>query len=369
MFTIFSKYAMIDEKKVKIKKGMTILDAAKQAGIDIPTLCHMEGRMPTGVCRVCLVEVKGARALVGSCHTPISEGMVVRTNTPRVLSVRRGVVELMLAAHTGDCVNDPNADSCRLHNLASDHEAGAPRFAIEAPRFYPVEEANPYIRRDLSKCIMCRKCITACREIAGKHVISIGYRGFESKIVAGYDEPLETDECKDCGVCIEHCPTAALSEAKDAEPVKSGRSGLQPFHGKEKQGRSDALPLLKKELKECGALSREAMERVARKTTLSLGETFGVASFYSFLPREGNGTNRIRICQCVPCALKDGETIAETLKNELGIGPGEMTPDGKFSIEMVSCIGACDQAPAMLINDRLFADLKPDMISDILNDY
>jgi NADH-quinone oxidoreductase subunit E len=216
---------------------------------------------------------------------------------------------------------------------------------------------------------MCRKCIIACREIAGKNVISIGYRGFESKIIAGYDEPLETDECKDCGVCIDHCPTAALSKAKDFKPVKSGNGKLQPFHAKETQGRSDALPLLKKELKECGALSQEAIERVARKTHLSLGETFGVASFYSFLPRQGNGTNRIRICHCVPCALKDGETIADALKHELGIGPGEITPDGKFSIEMVSCIGACDQAPAMLINDRLFTDLKPDMITDILKDF
>jgi NADH:ubiquinone oxidoreductase subunit E len=295
--------------------------------------------------------------------------MVVRTNTPKVLSVRRGVVELMLAAHTGDCVNDPNADSCKLHNLASDHEAGAPRFTIESPRLYPVEETNPYIRRDLSKCIMCRKCIIACQEIAGKSVMSIGYRGFESKIVTGYDGPLETEECKDCGVCVEHCPTAALSEAKEFTPPKSWRSKLQASKIKEKQGRSDALPLLKKELKECGALSREAMERVSRKTNLSLGETFGVSSFYSFLPREGNGANRIRICHCVPCALKNGETIADTLKNELGIGPGETTPDGKFSMEMVSCIGACDQAPAMLINDKLFVDLKPDMITDILKDY
>lgn len=367
MFTIFSKFAMIDGKKVKIRKGMTILEAAKQAGIEIPTLCHIEGQLPTGVCRVCLVEVEGARTLVGSCHTPITEGMVIRTNTPNVLSIRRGVVELMLAAHTGDCVNDPNADSCKLHNLASDHEAGAPRFAIETPRFYPAEETNPYIRRDLSKCILCRKCIIACSEIAGKNVMSIGYRGFESKIIAGYDEPLTTDECRDCGICIEHCPTGALSDPKDVSSSRNSRN--VPGRYKKRQGRSDALPSLKKELDECGSLSREAMERVAKKTNLSLSETFGVSSFYSFLPRQGNGANRIRICRCVPCALKEGRSVADTLKKELEIDPGEITPDGKFSLELVSCIGACDQAPAMLINDKLFTDLRPDMIADILKEY
>jgi predicted molibdopterin-dependent oxidoreductase YjgC len=367
MFTIFSKFAMIDEKKVKIRKGMTILEAAKKEGIEIPTLCHIEGQLPTGVCRVCVVEVEGARTLVGSCHTPITEGMVIRTNTPKVLSVRRGVVELMLAAHTGDCVNDPNADSCKLHNLASDQEAGAPRFAIETPRFYPAEETNPYIRRDLSKCILCRKCIIACHEIAGKNVMSIGYRGFDSKVIAGYDEPLTADECQDCGICIEHCPTGALSEAKDVSYSRNSRNARGRY--KKRQGRSETLPLLKKVLDECGSLFPEAMERVAKKTNLSLSETFGISSFYSYLPRKGNGANRIRICQCVPCALKEGESVAETLKKELGIDPGEITPDGKFSLELVSCIGACDQAPAMLINDKLFTDLRPDMIADILKEY
>ena len=111
------------------------------------------------------------------------------------------------------------------------------------------------------------------------------------------------------------------------------------------------------------------MKNVAQSTNLSLGETYGVSSFYSFLPREGNGTRRIRICRCVPCALKEGMSVIETLKNQLGIGPGEMTPDGKFSFEVVGCIGACDQAPAMLIDDKLFGDLNPDKIADILKAY
>ena len=372
MFKRFRKTAVIDGKKITLRKGMTILEAARQAGIEIPTLCHMENHSPTGVCRVCVVEVEGARTLLGACHTPIAEGMVIHTRSPKVLEVRKGIVELMLSAHTGNCVNDPNAETCGLHNLSSDHEVGAPRFTITRPRNYPVEDKNPYVRRELSKCIMCRRCITACEEIAGKNVMSIGYRGFQTKIIAGHDTSLTTEECRNCGICIEYCPTGALSDPQNSNNVQPRReyNGLRNIRktavGKE---RGALLPLLRKELGEGGRLSAEALERVAQKTNLSLSETFGVSSFYAFLPREGNGTNRIRICRCVPCTLKEGPSVITALQNKLGIGPGEMTPDGKFSLELVSCIGACDQAPAMLINDTVYGNLTPDRIADILKEY
>ena len=372
MFPLFKKNVTIDGIRLKAGSRMTILEAARQAGIEIPTLCHMEDHPPTGVCRVCVVEVEGSRTLVGACHTPVSEGMVIHTRSQKVLDVRTGVVELMLSAHTGICVNDPNADACKLHNLASDHEVGAPRFTITHPRFHKVEDENPYVRRDLSKCILCRKCIIACGEIAGKSVLSIGYRGFESKIITGYDTALTTDECRDCGVCIDYCPTGALSKPMDSPSVQTGMTEKGRFRKRKpsiKSGHSELLPFLKKELSECGYLSPEAMKRVARKTNLSVSETFGVSSFYSFLPRQGNGTNRIRICRCVPCALKDGQSVIKTLEEALGIGPGEITSDGKFSLELVGCIGACDQAPAMLINDELFGNLNPERMVEILKSY
>jgi len=202
---------IIDEKKVRVREGSTILEAAEACGITIPTFCHIKGVLPTGVCRVCVVEVKGSKTLMGACHTPVAEGMVVSTHTPRVVAARKVIVELMLTGHTGDCVNDTNAENCKLHNLASDYEVGAPRFNVKAPRFYPIEESNPYVIRDLSKCVLCRKCVTACREIAHKNVLSIGYRGFRSKVVSGYDEALTAQVCRDCLICIEHCPTGALS--------------------------------------------------------------------------------------------------------------------------------------------------------------
>ena len=197
---------------------MTILQAAEQVGIHIPTLCHSPDMKPTGVCRVCVVEVEGQKTLVGACHTPISEGMVIHTGSAKVLETRKTIIELLLTAHTGSCVTDPNAHECVLHNLASDLEAGPPGFRVREPRNYPPEDQNPYIKRDLSKCILCRRCVSACRELARKDIFSIGYRGFQSKIIVGVDESLNKEECKDCGICVDYCPTGALSKTNHLEP-------------------------------------------------------------------------------------------------------------------------------------------------------
>jgi len=368
MLGLFKTTVHIDGKKVKVPRGATILEAARRAGIEIPTLCHVEGLPATGVCRVCVVEVEGARTLAGSCHTPVSQGMSVRTNTPKVIAARKLAMALMMAAHTGECVNDPNAENCMLHNLASEHEVGAPRFKVPAPRFHPAEYDNPCVIRDLSKCIMCRRCVTACREIAGKGVLAVGYRGFESKIVAGYDEALATEECRHCGICVEYCPTGALSSSLG--PEKARAAGMEAGRGPGGEAsRAKLLPMLKKEIEQGGCLTRQAMERAARRTGLSLGEVYGVASFYSFLPRDAKAENRIRICRCVPCEMKGAKTIIGAIEKELGIGPGEATEDGKFAIEVVGCIGACDRAPAMLINDEVFGGLTPRAVRDILSKY
>jgi NADH dehydrogenase/NADH:ubiquinone oxidoreductase subunit G len=212
----------IDGKSIKVRDGTTVLEAAAALGITIPTLCHIKGLVPTGVCRVCVVEVEGSRTLMGACHTPAANGMVVHTHSPRVVAARRVIVELMLTAHTGDCVNDTNAENCKLHNLASDYQVGAPRFNVRTPRFYPAEEGNPYVVRNLSKCILCRKCVRACADIARKNILSVGYRGFRSKVVTGFDEPLTSEACRDCGVCIEHCPTGAISAAPGFKALKGG---------------------------------------------------------------------------------------------------------------------------------------------------
>jgi predicted molibdopterin-dependent oxidoreductase YjgC len=108
-----------------------------------------------------------------------------------------------------------DARHCELHKLAADLEVGLPRFQVKKPRYYPVEDVSPYVRRDMSKCILCRRCIRACSEIAKKYVFSTAYRGFRSKVIVDFDEPLNKEVCKDCGICVDYCPTSALSKANE----------------------------------------------------------------------------------------------------------------------------------------------------------
>jgi len=205
-------------------EGMTILDVAQENGIDIPTLCHRPELTPIGACRICVVEVEGSRTLVGSCHTPIAEGMVIHTHSPKVLETRRVIVELLLASHCGSCFMCDKANICELRKIAADLEVGFPRFTVRK-RYYPIEDVSPYIVRDLSKCILCRRCVRACREIAKQNVFGIAYRGFDSKVVVDFDQPIDKDVCRDCDVCISLCPTGAVSkpsrigEEKKGEPL------------------------------------------------------------------------------------------------------------------------------------------------------
>ncbi len=205
---------MIDGTEVRGAEGTTILEAAKQAGIVIPTLCHRPELSVFGGCRLCVVEVEGAARMVASCHTPIVEGMVIHTGTPKVLAVRKMIIELLLTAHTGPCVSDSEARHCELHQLAAELQVGPPRFQVRKPRYYPVEDESPYVRRDLSKCILCHRCIRACSEIARKDIYRMAYRGFKSKVVVDCDEPLNKEECRDCYICIDYCPTSALTRSK-----------------------------------------------------------------------------------------------------------------------------------------------------------
>ena len=201
---------VMDGREVRAREGTTILAAAEKAGVAIPTLCHRPDLRPSGNCRICVVEVVGFPRLVASCHTPIAEGMVVQTKSPKVVTTRRVNFELLITAHTGPCVMDTAARECELHNLAAKLEVGVPRFRVRASRSYPVEGVSPYVRRDMSRCILCRRCVRACSEIAKKDIYSMAYRGFRSKVVVDWDVTLDKEACKDCGVCIDYCPTTAL---------------------------------------------------------------------------------------------------------------------------------------------------------------
>lgn len=212
----------LNGSKLSGHEGMTILEIAQENGIDIPTLCHSPELTPLGACRICVVEVEGSRTLVGSCHTPITQGMVVYTHSPKVLETRKVIVELLLASHPDNCLVCDKANLCELRKIAADLEIGLPRFRSRK-RYYPIEDVSPYITRDLSKCILCRRCIRACNEIKKANVYSTAYRGFDSKIVVDLDQPLDKDVCRDCDVCISRCPTGALSKPSRVRVEKKGK--------------------------------------------------------------------------------------------------------------------------------------------------
>jgi NADH dehydrogenase/NADH:ubiquinone oxidoreductase subunit G len=211
----------INDSEVSTREGTTILEAARENGIDIPTLCYHERLTPVGVCRVCVVEVEGSRTLVGSCHTPVTEGMIIHTHSPNVIAARKVIVELLLASHPDSCLVCDKANVCELRKLAAELDIGLPRFRLRK-HFYPIEDVSPYVVRDLSKCILCRRCVRACREIAGQNVFGIAYRGFDCKVVVGTDQPLDKDVCQDCDVCVSLCPTGALSKPSKVSEPKQG---------------------------------------------------------------------------------------------------------------------------------------------------
>jgi NADH dehydrogenase/NADH:ubiquinone oxidoreductase subunit G len=361
----------IDSRQVESCEGMTILQAAENAGIHIPTLCHHKDFIPNGACRICVVELDGSSRLVASCHTPVAKGMVLRTRSPKVIRARKATMELLLAAHTGPCVMDIRAAKCDLHNIASDLEVGPPRFRLKRPRFYPIENVSPYVHRDLSKCILCSRCISACNDLAGKRVFGTGYRAFNSKVIVDNDTPLDKEVCKNCYLCVEYCPTTALSKANNAGDKQRAKrmASVSPRPQIQDAARRNLLPMLKSAQNKSRHVSEKFMAKTAESLNLSISDVYGVSTFYSFLSTRPLGANVIRVCKNLPCYLKGSEMIVKGIEDAIGIKPGEMTRDKKFSLELANCIGACDRAPAMLINHKVYGNLTPGKISKILKQF
>ncbi len=211
----------LNGSQVSGREGQTILDLARENGIEIPTLCYLAELSPTGSCRICVVEVEGSRLLVASCLTPVTPGMVIQTHSPKVMATRKVLIELLLASHCGFCMVCDKANVCNLREMAAEYDVGLSPFQTRK-RFYPIEE-NPYIQIDRTKCILCRKCVRACREISGKGVLGLAYRGFDTKVVIDSDRPLAPDDCRDCDVCISVCPSGSLTKPRKLSEAKTGK--------------------------------------------------------------------------------------------------------------------------------------------------
>jgi len=214
----------IDNKQIEVQRGTTILKAAREMGIDIPTLCYMElhdlniENKPGG-CRICVVEVQGRRNLVPACITKCEEGMVVRTHNPRVLNARRIVMEFILSDHPKDCLTCAKSGHCDLQNMAV--RLGIrdiPNQDISAMSTYRLD-TSPSIIRDLDKCIMCRRCEMMCNEVQTVGALSAFKRGFMAAVAPAFEQNLEHSPCTYCGQCVAVCPTGALTEVDNTPQV------------------------------------------------------------------------------------------------------------------------------------------------------
>ncbi len=201
----------LDGREVSGYPGMTILELAKESGIDIPTLCHDPQLASVGACRVCLVEDERNGALLASCVAPISPGMVINTHSPRVMERRKTIIELMLASHPDSCLVCDKGNRCQLRQIAADLGIGLVELQ-RIPWLASIEEVNPFLERDLSKCILCAKCIRACQDLVVEGAIDYFQRGFTTIPATLGNMPLENSECTFCGTCVGLCPTGALSE-------------------------------------------------------------------------------------------------------------------------------------------------------------
>jgi NADH-quinone oxidoreductase subunit G/NADP-reducing hydrogenase subunit HndD len=208
----------INGKQIDVDEGMSVLEAAKHHNILIPHFCYLEGVHQIGACRICVVEIEGARTLQASCLVPIREGMVVRTNTEKVRKARKVLFEMMLSDHPRDCLSCTRNQNCEFQKLGELIHISEFRFEGERSKTF-IDRSSPSIVRDTSKCILCRRCVTMCNQIQGVGVLNVQKRGFKTVIGPADELPLDSVNCTNCGQCTTVCPVGALTEADSTEEV------------------------------------------------------------------------------------------------------------------------------------------------------
>ncbi|OIQ90257.1 putative formate dehydrogenase [mine drainage metagenome] len=207
----------IDGFEVTVPRGTSLMRAAAEAGIQIPKLCATDSLEPFGSCRLCLVEIEGRKGYPSSCTTPAEAGMKVRTQTPKLQDLRKGVMELYISDHPLDCLTCSANGNCELQDMAGVTGLRNVRYGVGAAAGAhhcdaKKDESNPYFTYDPSKCIVCSRCVRACEETQGTFALTISGRGFDSRVSPGQDQPFMDSECVSCGACVEACPTATLQE-------------------------------------------------------------------------------------------------------------------------------------------------------------
>lgn len=210
----------IDGIAVSVKEGSTVLEAARSAGIKIPTLCYLKGLNEIGSCRVCVVEIKNARSLAASCVTPATEGMEVKTKTKKVLDSRKTTVELLLSDHDKNCLSCVRNLNCELQTLSNELNCDTKK-NLGAANEYAKDLSSPSIIRDNNKCILCRRCVAACKKQQSVSVIGANARGFDTHIGCAFEKDITSSPCVNCGQCINVCPTGALHEADEIDEVSA----------------------------------------------------------------------------------------------------------------------------------------------------
>ncbi len=204
----------IDGNEVTVPAGTSLMRAAVDAGIQVPKLCATDSLEPFGSCRLCLVEIDGRKGYPASCTTPAEAGMKVRTQTPKLQQLRKGVMELYISDHPLDCLTCAANGDCELQDMAGVTGLRNVRYGLDGANHLKAkkDKSNPYFTYDPAKCIVCNRCVRACEETQGTFALTISGRGFESRVSPGQDEPFMESECVSCGACVSACPTATLQE-------------------------------------------------------------------------------------------------------------------------------------------------------------
>lgn len=209
----------INGMPVAAPKNSTILEAARIAGINIPTLCYLREINEIGACRICLVEVKGARSYAAACVQPVNEGMEVTTNSPSIINSRKNTLELILSTHDKKCLSCVRSGDCELQKLSKEYGIDDENKFVGENEVYEIDDSAPHMYRDNNKCILCRRCVAACSKTQSIGVIGPNDRGFKTHIGCAFEADLNDTACVSCGQCIAVCPTGALSEKDETAKV------------------------------------------------------------------------------------------------------------------------------------------------------